>query len=319
MQTLISQFREPFNLPAYARRRAEIQAVPHENLLPITLDIPTIVTVARTSWVPMHARRGDLLTTCRAFDVASFDAIDDYALVTSHLHTMLVSAIHRETRLPELQRKAAAVRRGLLANATTLVQRGLVDGRRLHGMRGGAGSANTAFDLVGLVSLLRESWQVAGSVTTLRIDALDAAEALAEQLVLANELRQRAPLSVVALALERRRAFTLLVRSYERARHAIRTMRRIEVGKDDVDLIAPSLYATRRVGWKRTLTPASLRRSPDGKLGNGNGNGRARATNAKDAAAISASVARRCARLDNERDSGRPGKRPARSARAGRA
>jgi hypothetical protein len=118
-----------------------------------------------------------------------------------------------------------------------------VDGNRLKELKGAVGYKNVAVDIALLVTLLRERWSVVSSKTALSSDELHAAETLADQLITAVGQREQAPLVVAAAADSRQRAFSLLVKTCDQARRAVIYLR---WNKDDVESIAPSLYAGRQ-------------------------------------------------------------------------
>jgi hypothetical protein len=96
--------------------------------------------------------------------------------------------------------------------------------------------------LIALSSLLRRNWETVSTKTAVTMSELDRAEILSDQLLSAVGAREQAPAVIAEVAQQRQRVFTLLVNSYDQARRAINFLRWNE---DDLETIAPSLYAGR--------------------------------------------------------------------------
>ena len=65
-------------------------------------------------------------------------------------------------------------------------------------------------------------------------------------------LREQGPAIIAASSENRQKAFTLFVKAYDHARRAVSFLRWNE---DDVDTIAPSLYAGRGTGHRKNVPP----------------------------------------------------------------
>jgi hypothetical protein len=124
-------------------------------------------------------------------------------------------------------------------------------GTRVAKLRSINGYKNIAFDVLGLVALLREHWATIQNKTAVRSEELEAAERLADRLVTAVGLRDQAPVALTAAVATRLRAYTLFMRSYDEARRAVEYLR---WHQGDADSIAPSLYAGRGNG-RRSQEP----------------------------------------------------------------
>jgi hypothetical protein len=153
--------------------------------------------------------------------------------------------------LVALNTAGLTLRDTLYSDAVALVNRGLISGEKLGDFKSNVGYKNLAFDLMGLVALLRGNWDKIKSKTALTSDELDQAERLGGQLVDAVGAREQAPAAVLEVSLQRQRNFTLFANSYGQARRAISYLRWDE---QDVDTIAPSLYAGRNTTKKKDTT-----------------------------------------------------------------
>ena len=79
-------FREP-----YERVREEIAAVDPAQILPLTTDVPTAVTVVLGALPRLRAMRDDV-AMLPGFDVAQFDKIETYARAAGYTHAVHSSA-----------------------------------------------------------------------------------------------------------------------------------------------------------------------------------------------------------------------------------
>jgi hypothetical protein len=94
------------------------------------------------------------------------------------------------------------------------------------------------------------------------MDELNRAQNLGVELNIDIGQRNQAPAAVATVALERQQAFTLFVRAYDQIRRGVSYLRWDE---DDVDTIAPSIYAGRKhksstdAKTKPAVEPAALK------------------------------------------------------------
>src|SRR5690606_26382670 len=116
-------------------------------------------------------------------DLTLYDRLEEYALALAYAHGTYLVAAARESP-EELAREAMDVRRLLLSDAQALATRGLIDASRLRDVGGRMGYRNTAFDLVGLVSMMREAWSRIEGKTPTTLAELEHAEALADRLLI---------------------------------------------------------------------------------------------------------------------------------------
>lgn len=145
----------------------------------------------------------------------------------------------------DIAAEAVTVRDTLYTDAIALARRRLLEEDRVAKLRSNAGYKNIAFDVLGLVALLREHWAAIQNKTAVQSEELEAAERLADRLITAVGLREQGPVSLTVAVAARLRAYTLFVRSYDEARRAVQYLR---WHQGDADTIAPSLYAGRSNG-----------------------------------------------------------------------
>jgi len=234
-------------LDAYERVLPELAALPEREVLGINIDLPQAVTTALGALKKIAAQREAIVRALPEIDIGQLDKLETYALAAGHAHATWMAA-STVPPMKELAGQAVRLRQLLCSDAVALANRGLLDSRRLRGLKGPQGHRNLAFDLLALAALLRERWPELRGKTALELSELDAAGVLAEQLIVCmNARKQPAPL-LAAAAEQRRRAFTLFVSAYDEARRAISFLR---WKHGDADSIAPSLYAGRSSGRRR--------------------------------------------------------------------
>lgn len=222
--------------------KPEIDAVKNADLLKVNINVPAAVLTVRGAVPRLVAMRPEIEKTWKSFDFARFDKLEAYALATAHAEAVYMFASQPAASIPEMQQKATETLNTLLADAAALAHRGYIDPKRIDDVRIGPGYKDTAFQLLGMVNLLRDAWpQIAGH-TGIQANELFEAEALVDRITLAVARRNASPVAVTEAQLTRQRAFTLMANAYELARSAVVYLRREQ---EDADDIAPSLYAGR--------------------------------------------------------------------------
>jgi len=233
-------------------RQAFQQALPAaqqlavKELIPINIDLPTTVTTTLGALPEILALR-DRAKALPEFDVQHLDNLETYALAAMHAHGDYIAASAPPEALLALSEQATALRDTLYSDALALSNRGLISGEKLPDMKSVIGYKLLATDLIALSSLLRRSWDKISTKTAVTMNELDRAEILSDQLMSAVGTREQAPAVVAEVIQQRQRMLTLLVKSYDQARRAITFLRWNE---DDLETIAPSLYAG-RTGHKK--------------------------------------------------------------------
>jgi len=135
-----------------------------------------------------------------------------------------------------------------LAEANTLVKRGLLPAQVLGGLKSGNGYRNLAADLFTLSETMKSHWNAVSSRTSMTREELDRLEDLADEMNQALGIREQMPELQAAAARDRQAAYTLFIAAYSELRAAIAYIRRRE---NDVETIMPSLYARRSSGKKK--------------------------------------------------------------------
>jgi hypothetical protein len=230
---------------AFEKLASQIRAVPESALVPINVDVPTAVATA-LGVLPEVQRLRPRMAELPGLNHALVEQLEDLTLALGHAHGAYMAAIKPPRSLEELGTEASQVRDTLLADAQPLAGRGLINGARLSEVGKRVGYRNVAFDLLAVVSVLRERWAAIGGRTAIQLGELEQAEILADRLLTSVGVRDQAPVTLGVAAEERQKVFSLFVAAYNELRRAVFFLRFHE---DDADRLVPSLYAGR--GRKR--------------------------------------------------------------------
>jgi hypothetical protein len=224
---------------AYARVKGAYAALPPDQLLSVNLDVQMATETVLGNLKELRDLRARMAEELPRFDLAAFDKLEDVALALRFVQSRYVFATKRPDDLNQLLAEGNKLRERLTADAKALSLRGLFDTSKLASLKGGQGYRNAATDLQALATELRAIWPtIEGKCGTSQED-LKAATQLSTRLTRVVGVRGEAPSSVSDIVEERRRAFTLLIKTWDATRAAVAYVRREE---DDADNIAPNLY-----------------------------------------------------------------------------
>jgi len=230
---------------AYARVKPELTKLVPDELVRVNLDVSAALQTILAALPKLRALRGQIVKELPSFDIASFDRLEDYALALSVTQTALLLATKPPSELPALAEDALQLRETLLRDAQALARRNLIDGGQLAGLKGVNGYKNIAQDLQILSKILQDAWPQIQGKTATTTDELKTASQMATRLSRLVGLREQGPARVAVATDDRRRAFTLVLRTYEDARRAIANLR---APQRDVNTVVPSLYPGRPRG-----------------------------------------------------------------------
>ncbi len=238
---------------AYERVLHLIEKRPIERLETANVDVTKFVTTVLGA-LPKIMQHRNTLAQLVSFDVAQVDHLKSYALALGHAHAMRRAAHVSRADLDELVRRQRDTRKQLKLDARALASRGLLDPKRLAGLRGGSSVLAVAFDVIGLVELMLESWNTIATKTAVTAKELVQARADANRLVVAVGRKRQARRAAQDDPDVRtyNQIYTALARAYSEVRAALRFIRRAQ---GDADFIAPSPYPG-RAKRSRSRTPS---------------------------------------------------------------
>jgi hypothetical protein len=223
----------------FARVEAEVRAVPESAVISINIDVPSAVATVLGSLPAINGFR-DKYAQLLGFDLVRFDKLRDYTLALAHTHAMFRAATGPSDGVSDLADQVAALRDMLQADAMALAKRKILDEAQVMKLRGGSGYKNMAFEVAGLVGIFREHWDGIQGHSGLKVEELEQAGELAQELVTAVGAKEQSPVAVGAASILRQQAFTLFMNAYDAARRGVSYLRWDE---GDMDDIAPSLFA----------------------------------------------------------------------------
>lgn len=226
---------------AYERVKDELAALTPETLVKVNLEVQIAVSTILGALPEIKELRERMVKELPAFDVASFDKLEDYTLALAFAQAKFQFATEpADGELEVVSTEAARLREKLLANAQALALSGLFDRHSLEQLKGANGYKNVAQDLQALSTALRANWANIQGKSPLQAEDVQAASRIALRLTRIVGLREQGPALLAAAMDLRMRAFTRVFQTYEDARSAVEYLRRRE---GDADSIAPSLYA----------------------------------------------------------------------------
>lgn len=274
---------------AFAKLLAEIREVPERQFEAINIDIASSVATVLGASSGIRRHREQIMRETPFFDITLVDNLELYALALGHAHTIcqtanelplsshsdacgqvlgdsldaanelplsscsLASPAARQARTDAPLREGLRWRAVMVNDTTTLISRGLLDPGALAELKGKQkwkqGRKRVAFDLFALANVYRKHWDAVAERTSMTPEELDDVENLADRLLTAAGWRRAATSSAAQALRDRRAAFTLFINAYDEVRCVIRFIRRKQ---RDADAIAPSLYAARAAGKKKS-------------------------------------------------------------------
>jgi hypothetical protein len=218
--------------------RPEIDAIPHDELEPIRLDIAVAIVTALGVIHRVEAFRDRVAAEIGPTAAVHIDRLEKSAHACGGAHALYLTTLHGAD-VDQMVTSLGQTRRVLLLEAEGLVAKKRLPGSVLGALVGGTGYKAMCMDVLQLVSALRAEWTAIESHTPVTALELDQAEALANALATTLGENEQAPSAAAEL---RSRAYTFFVRTYDEVRRAISFVRWDE---GDVDDIIPSLFAGR--------------------------------------------------------------------------
>ncbi len=227
--------------------RSELSTLHDDELLPLNLDPLGVVETVLGVWPGLLAMRREL-AALPGFDLGAFDRLPQYAGALAVAHGLWKGAAVPKSMIGTMAKELMAIRHRLYVNASALALDGIIDGERLAQVKTQRGHRPLATDVLTLVLLFKEHWHVIAGRTSIGVVELHDASQLVVKLLTAVGVRDTAPVRLSEAARQRRRVYTLLLRSYEAVRRAVEYLRP-ESGA--ARKIAPSLYGKRRARRRR--------------------------------------------------------------------
>lgn len=238
---------------AYDNTAAERAAIGADELLPLNLDVDTVVTTVLATSGKLTTIHGSIVEIVPGDIVAKFARLLEYGQALAKAQALFNTAMKPAPELPAFHDRAAKIRLLLASDAAVLTQRGLVAQSIIDGLKGAVGYVNTASDLQTLITLYQTSWSKISEMTAIKTADLQEAEQAYTALMSAIVARGQAG-SLESATDQRLRAYTLVLRAYDEARRVVSFVRWHEADLED---FVPSLWTGRGTRTKKDQpTPA---------------------------------------------------------------
>lgn len=234
---------------AFAKVKAEIDALSTEEIRPVTVEIPFAVTIALGAVPRVSALRAEIVKKAPATPIAQIDGLETYAFAAYYAHLMSLPTPKTESETAKLVEAGRPLREDLLIAAEALAHRGLLDADLIAKIRSGSGHVDLAGDLIALGALFTATWNAVESKTAVSLEEVQRAAQLGTTLLVSLSRDALPSVNELTAAEVRARAFTLLLRSYDECRRAVHYLRFHEGDAHD---ITPSLF-TRRARAARAV------------------------------------------------------------------
>lgn len=224
---------------AYQRLLPQIMAEQEER--PVNVDVMYVVTLILGSLPRIRALRDELLKL-PGFEPSLIDDLDDQARALQHSHGLYLQATKSPQALQSLLDRATALRDVLLADATALAKRGLLNPDAFREVKRNNGHRALVVDLQILVATFNEKLSELSGRSSVNAEELNNAVLLIDTLTEAIGTKEHSPAMREETIQIRAKALNMVARNYEEVRNSVIYIRRRH---GDADGIAPSLYSNR--------------------------------------------------------------------------
>lgn len=236
---------------ALEQLREELLAMNPRDLVPINVDVAAAALVVIGAASEIRTHRPALVALCGEEMTACVDRLELVARAA-----LQAQAVHRSVEtgadVQMLSVELVKLREVLLAEVRALITREVLPRGAIRELQGVNGFKNQCVDVLQLVSILQDQWDIVGPRTGLSLEDIRRAEGAANALATAVGIRNQASRSPAADL--RQRAYSLMASTYDQARRMIWFLR---WNHGDADRIAPSLFRGRSNGRRRKETSGS--------------------------------------------------------------
>ncbi len=227
---------------SYLRVRAELEAMPDEQLETPNVSVPIAVTTVQAAVPALRSLRGEFAEQLPHFDLASFDALLDYANALAHLQSENLRTPKRSSELRTAYESALQFREIFRDAGRLLAKLGLVEGKLFESTGSDLGYRVVGYELKALCAELAALPPEVAARTPITAEQIARGKTVALMLLDGVAEKERLSVDDDSVAKQRRRAFTRMTRAYEEVRRAVIYLRWYE---GDADAFAPSYFAAR--------------------------------------------------------------------------
>lgn len=226
---------------AFTKIEPELATLSAEEVLPLPADFGAAVNAVIAAAPRIAEHHAAIAEQLPKHPITLVEKLESYAQAAWYAHLVHTYSSTGPEASKALLEEATRLRDGLLIAAEALAHRNLLDADAVAHIRKGSGNADTAGDLGALAALFKESWGKVSSKTAVERTEIERAAELGPAVLVALHAKKHAGKPVDTEA-QRARAFTLVSRAYDAARHALAYLRWKE---GDAETIAPSLNKKR--------------------------------------------------------------------------
>jgi hypothetical protein len=230
--------------------RQRLDQIQTGDLLPMNVDPVRALTTVRGVAIRLQPLRARMLTL-PDFNIEHFDNLELYARALMQANALYTCAIAPPTELAKVVSDATRLKEAFMCDVASLVKRGLLRENPFKGRQGHPSYRHLASDLLGLTIILRTHLEKAPQRSTVTIDELEQAEILVENLNALLGAKESAPEALATATLDRKKAYTLMVRSYDQVRKVVSYLK---WGTSEASKLAPPLNLGRKGTRKKVPT-----------------------------------------------------------------
>lgn len=240
---------EPKTAAAYARLLPKYELLRDEELIVVNADVTRVVSTVSAAATRMAAIASDIVKV-PDYDAQDIPELHDCADGLDFAEAEYRATLKTMTELSDLAQECMQTRERFVVDLKNVATHGVLEEGYLKEYTGGNGFSAMIDDVRLLCRLYRHHWDALSGKTCRKLEDLDRAEAVIHRMGHLMGLKNLGTAEVTRTAQMRNRAFTYLVKRYDRMCRAVEFVR---WENDDAEQFAPSLYANR--GGKRKAQP----------------------------------------------------------------
>jgi len=240
---------EPKTPAAYGRLLPKYELLRDEELVVVNADVTRVVSTVSAAATRMASIASDIVKI-PDYDAQDIEELQDCADGLDFAEAEYRATLKTMNELSDLAQECMQTRERFVVDLKNVAAHGMLEEGYLKEYTGGKGFSAMIDDVRLLCRLYRNHWETLSGNTCRKLEEVERAEAVIHRMGHLMGLKNLGTAEVTRTAQMRNRAFTYLVKRYDRMCRAVAFAR---WEKDDAEQFAPSLYANR--GGKRKSQP----------------------------------------------------------------
>lgn len=241
---------------AYELTKPTMSAIPVSSLIHVDVDIPATALLVRSKIPKIQALRSNVASSLADFDMRTIDRLDLYVQAMCYAHWLFQSTLVSVDRLQDWLDEWPAQQKRLLVEANRLATAQHLKHCRVELCPLRVGHQSGSTPLKRIFCLLYQNFAHSEGNGGLLLHEVMRAELLAELTSIVSDCNGDLFAAKAAVVLNRQRAFTVFMSSYDQVRRA---MQFIRWNLGDADDIAPALERQPRRHRVDSSPPMSAR------------------------------------------------------------